>query len=334
MKRIAWIIVILAVLGGAGFWGYQYFRKQVGASKDEPYGTFIKPRIEMSSFQITNMTREKTTGHLKVLVDNPAPLGFRADSLSYQVFIADKQVMESTYPKPVEINAKDSTLVSLPFTMDNVKLTKTLKALDNKQTDSTDYTIRTQVYTDLPFLKDKPLSFEITKRLPVYFIPEVKLLKADIKKLGLNQTKIVLKTEITNENGFPYRFHETTYRVTLDGDKFAEGKIDTAVNIPARGKAVLELPMEVNLKEAGEVTWDMITKPETVDYSFVFRTKIIDKKGNNTFENSKMVLTSNGKLKELLQEAKEVAEVAHGNKKEEKQAEKEEKKEKKRNQDK
>lgn len=326
MKKLVWAIIILAVLGVGGYWGYQQLTK----GGKEPYETFIKPRVEMSSFQISSMTREKTVGQMKVLIDNPAPVGFKADSLSYQFFIAGKKVMESTYPKPVALKSSDSTLLSLPFTMDNIKLVNTLKSLENKGADSVNYTIRTQVYSDLPFLKDKPLEFEVTKKWPLYLIPEVKLVKADIKKLGLNKTKVIMKTEITNENGFPYRFRDTHYRVTLDGDEFAEGHIDSTVNIPAHGKAVLELPMEVKLKEAGEVTWEMLTKPETVDYGFVFQTKIVDKKGNNTFENSKVVLENHGKLKELLQEAKEVAEQAQGNKKEEKEEKQEKKKEEKR----
>jgi hypothetical protein len=45
------------------------------------------------------------------------------------------------------------------------------------------------------------------------------------------------------------------------------------INIPANGKTVLELPMEVTLKEGLKAGVKMLTKPEEVDYSFSFRTK-------------------------------------------------------------
>jgi LEA14-like dessication related protein len=272
----------------------------------------------MSSFQITNLTKEETKGTMKVLIDNAAPVGFKADSLSYQIYMAGAEVMRSTYPKPIKLEANDSSLISLPVTIDNQKMLAKLKEFKNEGTDSVEYTMKAQVHTDLPFFKNKPLNLTFSKKMPAYIIPDVRLVDTDLDKLGLNQTKMTAKVEIKNPNAFAYRFKQTTYRINLEGKEFAEGRIDTMINIPANGKTVLELPMEVTLKEGLKAGVKMLTKPEEVDYSFSFRTKLVDQKGNKTFQDSRMVMTGQGKMNELLDAAKA---AAQGNK-----AEKEEKK--------
>ncbi len=305
MKKLGWLVLVL-VLVGAGYFVFKWYSR----SKDDPYATFIKPRIEMGAFQIKNISEEKTTADMTVLIDNAAPVGFKADSLSYQILIAGTEVMKSTYPKPVSLGANDSSTITLPVTIRNQQLMSKLKELDNSGRDSVEYTMKAQVYTQLPFLKDKPLNLEFSKELPLYRIPKVKLLDTDLNKLGLKETRILCTVEVTNPNVFAYRFRETTYRVTLDGKEFAEGSIDSTVNIPANGKSVLKLPMEVTLKEGLKAGFNMVTKPDEVDYGFTFRTKLVDKNKNNTLHNSRMVMTSKGKLQDIIEAGK-----AMGNKK-------------------
>lgn len=73
----------------------------------------------------------------------------------------------------------------------------------------------------------------------------------------------------------------------------------------------------------------MLTKPEQVDYSFTFRTKLVDKKGNNTFQDSRMVMTGQGKLQELVDAAKAAKEVQGNKQNKEEEAGKGDKKDKK-----
>lgn len=305
MKKIGWLVLAVVLLG-AGIFVFRWYNR----AKDDPYATFIKPRLEMSAFRIKDISKEKVKADMMVLIDNAAPVGFKADSLSYQILIAGTEVMKSTYPKPVHLKANDSSTITLPITIDNQKLTSRLKELENQGLDKVEYTLKAQVYTDLPFLNDKPLDLEFSKVMPLYQIPKVKLLDTDLSKLGLNETRIRLTTEITNPNVFAYRFRETSFRVTLDGKEFAEGKIDSTVTIPANGKAVLELPMEVTLKEGLKAGFNMVTKPDEVDYGFTFRTKLVDKNKDNSLHNSRMVMTSQGKLSDIIEAGK-----AMGNKK-------------------
>ncbi|MCU0353677.1 MAG: LEA type 2 family protein [Cytophagales bacterium] len=301
MKTVVWVLLVVAV-AVVGYLGVSWALR----SEEDPQATFVKPRLEIGNFQITSLEKEQTKGNLIVLVDNPAPVGFRADSLAYTVYIAGEEVMRSLYPKPVELEATDSSTVRLPVTVQNEKLIRTLKLLEKKGVDSADYTIKTQVYANLPLLEGKPLDFEITKKLPVFRLPEVKIVSADLDKLGLNQTKFTVKAEITNENNFPYVFRDTHYRMTLNGEEFTEGSLPETVNIPAMGKATVELPVEVKAKEAFKTGFRLLDKDKKNTYEFVFQAKIVDREGDKSFQDSQIKLQSQGDLRELLKEAKEV----------------------------
>ena len=302
MKTVGWVILVI-VIGIIAYLGINWAIR----TKKDPEATFIKPRLEMGAMQITNMDKQKTQGTMSVLVDNPTPIGFKADSLAYQFFIAGEKVMESTYAKPIELEANDSSMITLPVTIRNQDMVRTLKSLENKGVDSTDYTMKTQMFTSLPFLKDRPLDFEITKKLPLYRIPEVKLLDADLDKLGLNQTKFTVKMEITNDNVFAYRFRDMYYKMTLNGEEFTEGSVPQVINIPAQGKATVDVPVEIKPGEAIQTGVRLLDKSKENTYTFEFQAKIVDQDNDKTFKDSKIRLQSSGDLRQLLREAKEMA---------------------------
>lgn len=294
-KRTVILLIFLLGIGILGYLGYKWYNKR----KQDPYSTFIKPRLELANFQIKTFTRQKTEMDMNMLIDNPAPLGFKINNLNYKIYIAGTEVMKSTYPKTVELEGNDSALVSMPVTVYNEKLINRLKELEGKNIDSVIYTIKGKFNIDLPFLKE-PIDFNVEKRLPLYRIPKTKFEKAKVEKLGLNETKVNIEAQIENPNVFPFKFKNTFFKVMIDKDKLMEGEIDSTVNIPAHGKVDLNLPVELNLKETGETVFEMLTKPKEVDYSFYFETKIAS--DENTLKNSQVIMEGQGKLRDLLKE--------------------------------
>ncbi|MDJ1493516.1 LEA type 2 family protein [Cytophagaceae bacterium DM2B3-1] len=302
MKRTGWIVLVLIlVLAG----GYLVFRWQQRSQKD-PEATFIKPRIEMVGMQILHIDKDYTKGNMKILIDNPAPVGFEADSLAYQLYIAGVKVVQSSYPKHVDINSNDSSLIILPVTIKNEELIQTLKQLEQKGLDSTEYTAKANIYTDLPFLKKKPVELEVSKKLPLLRLPELKLVDADLDKLGFKQTKYSVRTEITNKNVFSFVLHNARFQVNLNGEKFTEGTMPEVVNIPAKGKATIEVPMSIKPNQLMETGIDLLKKDKKNTYLFVFEANLVDKEDNKMFDNSKLKMESSGDLRELIKNTREV----------------------------
>lgn len=288
------ILVLLLIIASAALVFIIPFLKE---RKKDPYATLVKPRIEKMEMLIKDMSKEKTTMDMKMLIDNPAPVGFTADSLNYKMYIGKVEVMKSSYPKTVKLEGSDSTWIKLPVTVFNKKLINTLKALENKKVDSVDYTMKALVYANIPF-KDGPLNLEFSRKAPVFIIPKIKLKDVKLKKVGLNESKAIFTAEIINPNPIPFKYKETSYKVKIDNDKLMEGKMDQAVIIPKYGKEEIEMPVEVSLKEAGETVFKMLTDPKDVDYKFTLNTILISE--TNMIKDSKLLLEDEGKLKELI----------------------------------
>jgi LEA14-like dessication related protein len=240
---------------------------------------------------------------VKFLIDNPAPIGFTADSLQYKIFVAGQEVAKSTYPKSITLQSNDSSLIVLPITIHVEQLTTLLEKLKNQKVDSVEYKIEARLFTDIAFLKDQPIDLEFARDLPLYKIPEAKLQHVKVEKLGLNRTRLLLSVQVENPNVFLYKIKDIAFQLNIDKDKVAQGSVDEAVVIPPGQKRTIDIPLEVDIKEVGETAFNLIFKPKEVDYYFVVKAELAADK--NTFKDSKVMLEDRGKLKDLVKQLKE-----------------------------
>jgi LEA14-like dessication related protein len=77
--------------------------------------------------------------------------------------------------------------------------------------------------------------------------PEVQL--RDVKVLGLgfrNQT-FLLSFDIHNPNPFPLPVNHVSYGVRLDGQRFASGKTESDISVPAGGDSEFAISVELDL---------------------------------------------------------------------------------------
>ena len=93
-RSFSWIIglIILAVIIGVAFAVFKF--KQ----SDKKVADYIVPKISFQQMQLTNLTPERADVKMRMIIDNPGPIGFKIDSLFYIVSIADQEVARTTYP--------------------------------------------------------------------------------------------------------------------------------------------------------------------------------------------------------------------------------------------
>ena len=177
-------LVLLVILLGGGIFAYRWYK----ATDGNPLAAFKEPKVELYGFFIKSVNFQRTVADVQILVENNSPVGLDADSLQYEVYIEGTEVTRGSYNRPIHLKASDTTLLTLPITLDNQRLVRTLRGLEG-QRDSADYTFKAKVFTDLPLLKDKPLQFQFTRKLPVYVIPEIKMLEEQLRKFGARAEK-------------------------------------------------------------------------------------------------------------------------------------------------
>src|SRR3712207_4425805 len=72
---------------------------------DKKVADYIVPKLTLTQMQLTNLTAKRADVKMKMIIDNPAPVGFSIDSLFYVVSIADQEVARTTYPDTLRLEA-------------------------------------------------------------------------------------------------------------------------------------------------------------------------------------------------------------------------------------
>jgi LEA14-like dessication related protein len=286
-----WILVFLGIL--VLFFAVQWYRGQ----KNEPYPTYIKPRLDMTLVKITKITRGITYMEIKMLISNPLPVGITLDSFSYRFLIGGTEVIKSVYPKTIHIVGGDSGYVSFPVELENQHLSAALKKMEKQKFDSTDYEIRVKSYIALPMLKDKTYEVSMKRRLPVFIIPRVEIRDLDLKTLGLKHTKSVITIGIDNPCAITYRLKSIHYKVNIDTGRLASGTIPGNMIIPAFGQASVDVPVDVNIGKGAETLFDNWFRSSSTVYSVYVDAMIMAE--DNFIKDSKVILEAEGKLKEI-----------------------------------
>ncbi|GAB3554204.1 LEA/WHy family protein [Spirosoma fluminis] len=296
MKK-GWIIALgLLVLGAIGAYVWYNRLKSNAAAEGGAYDDTLKPRLEMSTIEITNIDDDVVTMNLKMLIDNPLPVGFKANRLRYTVYMAKTPIMEESYDKAIEVKSGDSTLITIPAKLYIKQLNTVLKTLDRKDIDSTTYGVRAAFDLDVPILGDRTFTQTFEKRLPTFYVPKVKIDDIDFGKLGLKQTDVAAKVNITNENKFPFSFTDTHYTVSIDGKLIAEGDQPEPVLIKAQGTTSVVFPVTMKPGKTLGLVPKMLFDKKDTPFLVTLKSKLVSKDDNPMFSNSQMNTTVRGTL--------------------------------------
>lgn len=296
MKKGWLIVLILLLIGGLG--AYIWFRnvKDKRTAEGGPHDDTMKPRLEMTRMAITDISEDTIRMNLYMLIDNPLPVGFKSPGMDYTFYIANTPVMVDAYRKPIEVEAGDSTLVVLPARLVYKTLTKVLETLDRKDIDSTNYTMRAKFALDIPILGKKTFVTTVDKRLPTFYLPKVKIDDIDFGKLGLKRTDVAARVSITNRNKMPINITDAHYTVVIDGKEIADGQQNEPILIKANANTPVVFPVTARPGKTLSVLPKMLFDKKDTPYLVKFQCKLIDKKGNSSFADSKFITTITGKL--------------------------------------
>ncbi|WP_375446866.1 LEA type 2 family protein [uncultured Fibrella sp.] len=304
MKK-GWIITI-GILLLLGIGGYVYYNtlKNKAQSEGGAYDGTLKPRLELSRFDVTNLTDESVQLNMHLLIDNPLPVGFKARKVDYTLYINNEEVAKDAYDKTIDVKSQDSTLLSLPAKLYTKKMVGVLKRLEAAGTDSTDYRIRTTFDLDVPIAGERTFTVSQSIRAPVFYIPEFKIADIDLGKFGLNRTDVATKIVCTNKNKFPFNITDTHYTVTIDGKQIAEGDQPEPILIKKQGSTPFVVPMTVKPGQSLGLLPKMLFDKKDTPVEVAFRCKILDKSDNPMFNESKVVTTIKGTLADFMKQAK------------------------------
>lgn len=315
------------MLGAIGAYIWYNRLKNNAQAEGGPHNDSLKPRLEMGNMTITNIDDDKIDMTVKLLIDNPLPVGFKAKRLNYTVLMANTPVVEDSYEKPIEIKSGDSTYVTLPMKVLIDKLTTVLKTLDKKDIDSTTYTVRSTFDLDVPILGERTFKTTINKRLPTFYLPKIKVEDIDFGKVGLKRTDVAAKVSIFNQNKFSFNITNTHYSVTIDGKQISEGDQPEPILIKAQATTPVVFPVTMKPGKVLGLLDEMLFEKETTPYVVNFRAKLVDREGSDMFNNSKLNTQIRGTLADFKKIAGKASAKADAKKDAERSGRKEERQE-------
>ena len=77
--------------------------------------------------------------------------------------------------------------------------------------------------------------------------PRVSLNQVDVQKLDLDAQTVLLHFDVTNPNPFPLPVRSLSYRVDLDGYRFASGESTADFTMPAQSDTAFAISAELDL---------------------------------------------------------------------------------------
>ncbi|QNF33755.1 LEA type 2 family protein [Adhaeribacter swui] len=320
-KNTSWIIglIILAAIIAVIF-AVVKFKKS-----DKEVADYIVPKLSFRQMQLTNLTQNRADVKMRMIIDNPAPIGFKIDSLYYTISIADQEVARTTYPDTLRLKAKDSTELTLPLTLYYDKLKDLTDRLANQGQDSVQYQINATIFSATKLLPKDEFNLKVEKKLPLITVPDVKITNLKVNDLKLKGATMQVEAAVRNRNVFPISFKDLAYTVQIEDNEPVEGNKPGIVKIPAKGSANFTIPVKLTFKEMGKTVLDFIREGKDLNYNVKLKTELTSE--SDVIKDSKINLNATGKLKTLMDAAKEKADEKKAEKKEERKERREERRE-------
>lgn len=264
---------------------------------DKEMEEYVVPQLEYAQMQLTRLTAEKADMNMNMIIDNPAPIALNIDSLYYTISIEGNEVVATTYPDSLQIDANDTTMVSLPLTIYYDKLKSVLDRLEQEGRDSATYKVNATIYAENDIIPKDKFNLEVEKVLPVIRTMEVDVTNLSIEDLDFSGATIVVEALVENKNPFPSGFKDMHYSLQIEDNEAVEGSKPGTVKIPAKDTATVSIPVEIDFKEMGKSLIDLIKKGDELSYDFSLRTALVS--DEHILEESEVLLKAAGKLRNL-----------------------------------
>ena len=284
------IILLLLIAVGVAFYFYK--------SKNANPVSGLKPRVEMSISKVTHITDSTMDMSLKLLIDNPLPVGINLKNFRYLVKMNGVKIIESEYADSLEVKANDSTMVTLPTQINVKKLAAISKKSAAAGEDSADYHFEAALHLEKPILGKDTLQIDQDKRLPLIHLPKVEMEDFDIEKFRLSNSDISIKLKLINQNAFPVEFRDPSYVFDLGKQKgLAKGSVKGTTKVKAKSTQIFEIPVEVGMGKALKTAGALIFKGKSLPFKMYFKCKLVSE--NDMMTNSDMSMIMQGELKDL-----------------------------------
>ncbi|MFP4093316.1 MAG: LEA type 2 family protein [Cyclobacteriaceae bacterium] len=292
MKKGLAIFFALLLIGILG-----YFLVKNQLEKPAEDDTFLLPELKVASIQIKSFEEKGIDLELALVIDNKMPISLQLDSVSYRIELEDKQIVESTYPDSISLEASDSSTISLPVTVQPDSIIQGIENANQENKDSLRLEVHTTFLTNLPVAQG-PHDLSLNSRIPFIRKPDIVVENVRLEKLGLNQSNVDIKIRVINPNKIPFAIENTAFQFNVNKDELVSGDFRERTELAAEDTATFTIPVKIDVGQVGETAFNLLFNPGNTNYTFSMNTRL--ESDVDMIDNSSVVVRNNGKLRELI----------------------------------
>lgn len=232
----------------------------VGCEKTKQViGQSIKPpTVELSDISIVEISTKHLTIMLHLLVENPNPIGLKVASVTYNLELGGRSLINGQTDGGVDLKA--GTVNEVDVTVDMVYSDVLAVYEATKAVDEVPYKITGKITLDTP-IGPLPLPYKSEGMMPVIRPPKVKSIGVDVGDVSFSGMDAVIKLTLENPNGFPLEINYLNYSLFLEGKPFSSGVV-IGKPIKPRGVETLNAPVNVSFGSAGTWIYNLVLKGE------------------------------------------------------------------------
>ena len=232
----------------------------------------IKPTAKVTGTRLANITFEQVDLVFDLAVENKNPITLDLAGLDYDLKIENQSLVSGVTAKAVKLQANSTSPVQLPVTLIFDDLKKLPGELWKK--DKLAYDLQTKFNINLPVIGNYAIPVSKQGELPVPKTPGIKIKDVKIKNLSFTNAELVAQVEVSNPNDFDLGLSNLNYQLNVNQQNWGQGKINKSSNIPKKGKGIVEIPVKLNLLDAGKSAYNALVNKEPVKYQFTGNTEL------------------------------------------------------------
>jgi LEA14-like dessication related protein len=219
-------------------------------------------RVESASLQALSFTGADLLVVLQVR--NPNPVGVMVTGLDYELQVDGVRLAGGSRDEDTRIHASGSSSVSLPLRVEYPDLLASSSRLLDRERSS--YLVSCGVSCRVPVLGEVRVPVTVEGTLPVLRLPSVSFSGLRIEELSVSGARLLLRLELENPGGYPLVVSELVFGLEVDGEPWARGSTEEAVEIGKNTAGILELPLDLDLARMGEGARSLLSGQGEIAY--------------------------------------------------------------------
>ena len=230
------------------------------------------PEAKVTDVRITNASFKGVELMFDVDLVNSNPFALNLQGASYGLSIDGNRLFAGSMPEPVQMkpSASTPTTLSLEVPFDQILGL----AISFKDQDEFEYLLDGGFDVRIPGLGlvNIPVSYEGV--LPILKAPMIRSVSVRQQSLNLAGTKLVLRIEMANPNGFGMDLDRLDYKFNVNQTTWAEGVLREKVSLDPHSNGLLEIPVSLSFLDVGVSLYRMLSDKSEADYQLEGMAKI------------------------------------------------------------